>query len=258
MKPAIVAASQYGDRSAPPLLFIRALPAEVGNPRGLDRLLERLIVRGPARTHRVLAVGRPARLPQRFEMSEIAQVYADLLRRRLAGPVALMGLSTGSSVALQLAADHPELVSSLVVAAGAARLAPRGRAIQARYADSLAAGHPRAAAEMAGATVNVGLLDPLVRVAGRLLPPPGHPDSLVALIEAEDRFDVLDRLHRITAPALVVSGGRDVFYPPELGRETAERMPRARQIVYPARSHSGVPLDPRFAGDVASFLRQVE
>ncbi|WP_223694196.1 alpha/beta fold hydrolase [Leifsonia poae] len=253
--PGILATAYYGDADAEPLLFIRALPAEIDNPRGIDRVAERFIVRGPSRTHRVHAVGRPAFLPLDFDMSEIAAVYGRLIRERFGRPVAVMGLSTGASVALQLAVDQPDLVKTLVIAAGAARLGTRGRILQRRYVSLLAANDRRAYAELASGTLNSRLLDPLVRLFGRIVPQPDDPESLIALVRAEDAYDVLDGLHRVTAPTLILSGGRDVFYPPEVGRETARRLPRATHIVYPGRPHGGVPLHPHFAGDIAGFLR---
>lgn len=254
MIPDILATASYGRVDSPPLLFIRALPAEVANPRGADLLIERVIVRGPARVMRVEAVGRPAYLPFSFDMAEVAEVYARHIRRRFDGPVAVMGLSTGASVALQLAVDHPELVSTLVVAAGAARLSGRGRAVQRRYAALLEAGDRRATAELASATMNSSHLDPVIRMVARLALAPEDAESLVALVRAEDEYDVFGRLGRVAAPTLVISGGRDIFYPADLGRETARRLPRATHIVYRDRAHGGVPLHPHFAGDIAAFL----
>src|SRR6185437_15570186 len=120
----------YGDPAAPPLVFLRGLPSEPGRARGLDALTERLIVGGPARTHRVHAVGRPARLEPGATMAEVAGLYAEMLRGRFRTPAVIMGVSTGASIALQLAVDHPDLVGSLVVAAGAAALGEDGRAVQ--------------------------------------------------------------------------------------------------------------------------------
>lgn len=254
MTPGILATATYGRVDAPPLLFIRALPAEVDNPRGVDRIMERLILRGPAGVSRVHAVGRPAYLPTDFDMPEIADIYARYLREHFDRPVALMGLSTGASVALQLAADHPALVKSLVVAAGSGRLSARGRAIQRRYVSLLTAADRRAYAELASATMNSKHFDGVVRLASRIAPKPDDPESLIALVRAEDRYDMLGRAHRITAPTLILSGERDVFYPPTLGRETAERIRRASQIVYRGRAHGGVPLHPHFARDIAGFL----
>ena len=134
-----------GAPTPPPLLYIRALPAEIANPRGADLLIERLIVRGAARVTRVEAVGRPAYLPPSFDMAEVAEVYARHIQRRFGGPVAVMGLSTGGSVALQLAVDHPDGVDA-GRGGGFGRLSGRGRAVQRRYARAArggrSAGHP--------------------------------------------------------------------------------------------------------------------
>lgn len=245
----------YGDPAAPPLVFLRGLPSESGRARGLDALTERVIVGGPARTHRVHALGRPARLEPGATMAEVAGLYAELLRGRFRTPAVIMGVSTGASIALQLAVDHPDLVGSLVVAAGAAALGRDGRAVQRRYADLLSAGDAGATAELALATMDAPLLAPAVRLVTRLLPGPADPVGLRALVEAEDGFDVRDRLSRVSAPALVVSGGRDFFYPLPLADETVRGLPRATHVVYPNRSHAGVPLHPRFARDVGAFLR---
>ncbi|MFF1573446.1 alpha/beta fold hydrolase [Leifsonia sp. NPDC058292] len=250
----ILAIEEYGPRNGAPLLFIRALPAETGNPRGVDRVVERLVLRGAARRMRVHAVGRPAFLHPAFTMAEVADVYARLIAERFGRPVALMGLSTGASVALQLAVDRPDLVTTLVVAAGAARLGSRGRAVQRRYLSLLAAGDRRASGELASATMNSRHLDPLVRLVSRATPQPDDAESLIALVRAEDAYDVFDGLHAVTAPTLILSGGRDVFYPPDLARETARRLPHGTHILYRSRSHGGVPLHPRFGDDIADFL----
>ena len=41
---------------------------------------------------------------------------------------------------------------------------------------------------------------------------------MIATIRAEDAFDIGKQLGEISAPTLVVGGGRDRFYPPELFR----------------------------------------
>lgn len=63
---------------------------------------------------------------------------------------------------------------------------------------------------------------------------------MIATIGAEDDFDINDRLGEISAPTLVVGGGRDRFYPPEL---------------FGATAHGGTFADRRFGKDVVAFLR---
>lgn len=60
---------------------------------------------------------------------------------------------------------------------------------------------------------------------------PDDPADMIATIRAKDAFDVTHELHRITAPTLVVGGGRDGFYTTELFRETARGIHNARLLL---------------------------
>ena len=73
-------------------------------------------------------------------------------------------------------------------------------------------------------------------------------------IEAEDRFNFKDRLAEITAPTLLVAGGRDPFYSEALFRETAAGIPNAKLILYPGMGHPAS--GKQFERDVLTFLRE--
>ncbi|MEU8384736.1 alpha/beta hydrolase, partial [Streptosporangium sp. NPDC048865] len=90
------------------------------------------------------------------------------------------------------------------------------------------------------------LLDPLVR--------PGDPRDMLAFARAEDGFDLTGRLADVAAPTLVLGGERDLDYPVELFRETAEGVRDGRLITYPGLGHLGTFRSGRFAGDVTAFL----
>jgi hypothetical protein len=64
---------------------------------------------------------------------------------------------------------------------------------------------------------------------------------MIATIMAEDSFHI--------------GGGRNRFYPTELFRETANRIPNARLILYENRAHGGTFADRRFGRDVVAFLK---
>jgi len=173
----------------------------------------------------------------------------------------VLGISSGGSLALQLAADRPELVSRLVVAGAAYRLSDHGREFQRRAAELAAAGDRRKISQMQAPDVANSRLGR--RIAGGLLWLVGplfirrdwDPSDMIATIEAEDAFDIGGRLGEITAPTLVVGGGRDRFYPTELFRETANGIPNARLILYENRAHGGTFADRRFGRDVVAFLK---
>ncbi len=240
----------------PPLVVLRWFTPVHANPAGPARGVELRVLAPLARHFRLYAVGRAPGMAPGTTMADIAARHAEALRAEFGGPVDVLGLSSGGSVALQLAADHPDVVRALVVAGAAHRLTPDVRRLQRRYTEEVAAGRRglqhqaiTAAASPAGralARVLLWLLDPLVR--------PGDPRDMLAFARAEDGFDLGGRLADVVAPTLVLGGERDLDYPVELFRETAEGIRDGRLIIYPGLGHLGVFRSGRLAADVTAFL----
>jgi hypothetical protein len=77
---------------------------------------------------------------------------------------------------------------------------------------------------------------PLVRrLAGSMAPE--DPTDMLVTVDAEDAFDVGEVLHRISAPTLVIGGGRDAFYPRELFEQTAAGVQDGRAHIHPDWGH---------------------
>jgi pimeloyl-ACP methyl ester carboxylesterase len=191
-------------------------------------------------------------------MADLAREYADAFRHEFAGPVDVIGVSTGGSLALQLAVDHPDVVRRLVVVAAAYRLGARGAAAQLRLAEEVQAGRPRqGAAELISAlgtnSASQRALAAVGWLAGRYLFGKATPD-MNATIHAEDTLNLRDRLHEISAPTLVIGGAQDGFYSPELFQDTAAGIPEARLILYEGKGHVGTISNRRLAPDVLAFL----
>lgn len=250
--------TEYGSTEREPMLFIRGLPADNAVPHLLGRTVEKVFIRGALRERHVFAVGRPDAVPDNITMSALADWYADLIEERFGGRVALMGISTGSSVALQLAVDHPDRVSALVIVAGAATLGDQGREIQSRYVRLLENRNHHAGVELSFASLGIPGSERWGRLLVNPAPLPAYRKSLIALVLAEETFDVVDRVNQITAPTLILAGGRDPFYPSSLARETVSRISNARLIVYPRASHVGLAFHPRFARDIGDFLHSLD
>lgn len=66
----------------------------------------------------------------------------------------------------------------------------------------------------------------------------GDPD-LLATLDAEDAFDLHDRLAGIAVPVLIVAGSRDAFYSADLFRQTAALIPRGSLVLHHGRGHLG-------------------
>jgi pimeloyl-ACP methyl ester carboxylesterase len=228
----------------PPLVVLSGFSAEHANPTGAARRFSLRPLLPLARQFTVHLVNRKPGLHPGTTMRDLAGHYAHALERAYTGPVAVAGISTGGSIAQQLAIDHPHLVARLVLVAAACRLAPAGRRMQRDLAQHTLAGRPRRAwaatgPELAATTTGGHLYAALLWLFGPRLDP-ADPADMLAVINAEDRFDAAPQLHRITAPTLVIAGDRDRNYTPELFRETADRIPGARLRLYPGKGHASI------------------
>jgi 3-oxoadipate enol-lactonase len=173
----------------------------------------------------------------------------------------VVGLSLGGAVALQLAADEPARLRSLVAVNTFARLrATRGsrrRGIERMW---LAA---------------TGRMDELGRrVADGLFPDDGQqafrdaaaarlagnrPLAYIKMLVAVSRFDLRARLGEIRAPTLVVAGENDTTVPLSCKLELAAHIPGARLARFAGSRHV-TPLDRAgpFTARLLEFLRSVE
>lgn len=207
---------------------------------------------------RVYWVNRKQGLRPGESMSDIAGHLAAAIEQEFGEPVFLTGQSTGGSVVLQLAVDRPELVRSLVVVAAACRVDARGRQMEQDLARAVRAGdYGGGMADMVTAMMLPAAMRrparPLVRAVWGSMAPKDPTDLLVTL-DAESAFDVTDRLHRITAPTLVIGGGKDPGNPPQLIEETAAGVKDGRAHIYPDWGHNRTCMSAKTANLILGFM----
>ncbi|MFI6291757.1 alpha/beta fold hydrolase [Nonomuraea sp. NPDC050790] len=232
----------------PPLVVLLFTP-QAATPAGLARWSAMRMLRPFAERFTVHLLNRPPGLAHDTTMADLAALYAGGFE----GPARVLGLSTGGSLAQQLAADRPDLVERLVLAGTASTLGPIGRRAQRAYIERARQGR-RPSPALAGLLTP----SPLARafLSGLLWLSDGGADHADAatMLNAEDGFDLSGRLADIKAPTLLIHGEKDVVYPLELARRTAAGIPGARLTVYRGRSHSATFTDRRFAPDALAFL----
>jgi pimeloyl-ACP methyl ester carboxylesterase len=212
-----------------------------------------------ARAFRVYVIGRRSPLPPDCSTRTMAADYARALQGRI-GPCHLVGISFGSLIAQHLAAEHPEVVRQLVLAAGGHRLTSPGRervehwltlARDERWRELYL---DTAAATFHG--VRLGLYRSLLRLSGgRVAGRPRRPEDFIRSAEAALAHDATPWLGAIRSPSLIIGGIEDQLVPPVVLREMAEHIPGARLRMFAGTGH-GVFAERKaaFEGRIVAFL----
>jgi pimeloyl-ACP methyl ester carboxylesterase len=201
------------------------------------------------------SVLRKPNMPEGYSMKDMADDYATMIQQEFGGPVDVIGLSSGGSIAQHFAADHPDLIRKLIIHSSAYTLSDFSKRVQMQVA-SLARQRKWRAAYVA--QLSPGNKSRLVVWIGSLMAVlfgvPENPSDLVVATEAEDKHNFKARLVQIKVPTLVVAGDEDPFYSETLFRETAEGIPNARLILYKGMGHPAH--GKQFGRDVLQFLKE--
>jgi len=209
--------------------------------------------------------GRTAMPDGPVSVEAMADDAAGVLRALDIGPAHVAGFSGGSIIAQELAIRHPELVRSLVLQSTwsvpdpyhrawgrfvrwLAEVAPSERAfLEAFYLDIYTA-----------RAHNEGVVDQFIDEV-LAFPHKQSTEDMQTFLDAFMVHDTTSRLPGVSAPTLVLAGGRDSTSRPELGQQVAELIPGARFEVQAEESHQPfqeVPED--WNARVDAFWREVD
>jgi len=172
--------------------------------------------------------GRRHRQRPGMTLCDMADEVAGWVR----SPVDVVGLSMGGMVAQHLALNHPDLVSSLVLACTTAQtptqvLLERADACESEATDRMVATTLERwfTTDFLTATPEPGPLGYARRCLQEV-----DPGSFADVWRAIANHDVLDRLGEITVPTTCLAGKRDVSTPPQELVTLAEHLPNARYV----------------------------
>ena len=203
----------------------------------------------------IYSVLRKPHMPEGYSMKDMADDYAAMIEEEFGEPVDVIGISSGGSIALYFAADHPELLRNLVIHSGAYTLSESTRRIQMQVA---ALARQRKWLDAYIVQLSPGSKSKAVIWIGSLMAVmssrPQDPSDLIVATEAEDKHNFKERLAEIKAATLVIAGAADPFYSESLFRETAAGIPQARLILYPGMGHPAY--GEQFGRDVLMFLQE--
>lgn len=207
----------------------------------------------------VYVVNRPRGLEAGKTIRDMADDYARLLGGEL-GPAAVWGISMGGCIAQQLAVEHRDCVEELVLGVSGTRLDEGSRELvhemrRRAYDHDWQSIRALIAREMYRDWRRV-VYPTMTATVGRFsLPKPAVPSDAWISIEALLDYDGRQSVRRIEAPTLVIGGGEDPFFPPEVLRETAEAIPGAELNVIPEAKHGAfLTHKPTFERRVKAFL----
>lgn len=213
-------------------------------------------LRGLVNYYTIHIVNRKPNIPPGYSLRDMSDDYAVTIKKELGGAADIIGVSTGGGIAQYFAIDHPDLVGRLVLIMTGSRLTEEAKELQRQVAELARKGKRRAAyALMSTAIIRKGIARHFFKLfmwlMGPLMIPADASDGIVE-IEADDRYDLSDSLDRIAAETLVIGGEEDFFYPV---RETAEKIPNARLVLYPNVGHSAMFVRSRqFGEEISAFL----
>jgi pimeloyl-ACP methyl ester carboxylesterase len=182
-----------------------------------------------------------------YGLSDMAADAAGLLRELGVDSAHIVGASMGGMIAQTMAIEYPEKVRSLVSIMSTTGDRFKGRPAFAilryllRRAPTEREAYLDYMLEMFDAIGSPELYRDPARLRAtaersyeRGLNPGGTGRQLGAIIASGDRTR---RLHKVTAPTLVIHGTRDPLVNPSGGRATAQAIPRARLIMVEGMGH---------------------
>lgn len=156
----------------------------------------------------------------------------------------IMGLSMGGMIAQELAISHPERVNGLVLACthpGGTRQIRATAKVEELFKKMVYVGNPQSKMDAAPVLFDPDTLAHRPECAGKYaeisLKHPAGPEILTRQWMAVEGHDTWDRLPKIKAPTLVLTGDADVLIPPGNSEILAERIPNARLRVIPGGGH---------------------
>ena len=252
----------FGDRDDPPIVLVMGLATQMiaWHEDFCEQLAERgfYVVRFDNRdigrsTHFEFSPPSVKQMvtrrfgPEQYSLSDMAEDLEVLLRELGIAPAHVVGASMGGMIAQTLAAEHPDVVRSLVSIMSTSGNRWRGQPALAVYRFLLRPpprdrdGYIERSAAVFGLVGSTGfdrdeqyVRERAARSFDRGYDPRAGGRQLGAILASGDRTE---DLKRIQAPTLVIHGTVDKMIRPSGGRATARAIPGARLMMVEGMGH---------------------
>ena len=198
--------------------------------------------------------GRSSKVTRPFALMDMAEDVVGVMKDLEIERAVLGGCSVGSSIAIMLGLEHPELFDAIILVGGNSGVSSRYQGRIDGYRNDLGDYHIRHLRELvapafADSPLGRHLLQMWVEREPRL-----KGQAIAQVFMAGNHTDNTDRLPSMTVPTLVINGEFDHSLP--AGQRTASLIPRAMHKVLPGTGHACCLEDPAgFDRLVIEFLQ---
>lgn len=172
------------------------------------------------------------------------------LRKYLKGrgrkDVVLAGHSFGGAIALMCALQYPQELKGIIIIGSGARL--RVHSVFLTTCEQAIAGHPRKWHEMIEEWYRRTPADYRMNIIERQKDV--GPAVMLNDFLACDKFDIMDRIHEIELPVLVVCGESDFMTPVKYANYLGARIADSRVVIVPGAGHSVFAEKPEVVNEV--------
>lgn len=226
-----------GNPDDPPVLMISGLGG-VGASWGPQ------IERFAAKHHVILpdqrGTGRSSHTQDGYTTQQLAADMVSLVEHLDAGPVHIVGASTGGAIAQHIALDHPDMVRSLTICSSFARFDPFMRR-EFEIRRKMAAEWDRHSVISAYALFLFSprfthdfpdRVEQWINIAAKTQTGPGDREIDLKRIDMIAAHDTMDRLGEIDASTLVMCGDNNHCTPRPLSEQIAEGIPAAELVIF--------------------------
>ncbi len=201
--------------------------------------------------HRIIAPDLPGHGQSegraRSSVSEYREFVSDLVKLLGLKRFVIGGHSLGGAIALDFALTSPDMLEGVILVGSGGRLR-----VMPALLETLARGElPVGNLEFSYASsTSRDVLDDAAKEMASV--PAG---VYLADFQACDRFDVMDRLERITVPTLVICGKEDRMTPVKYSEYLIGRIPNAKLALIPDAGHMAMIEQPAAVNEhIAAFL----
>ncbi len=211
-----------------------------------------------ARDFRVLVFSRRERLPEGYSIRDMAEDQARAMELLGVSGAYVLGVSQGGMIAMELAAEHPELVEKLVLANTAARSGQTAARVIGGWLSLAQAGDIRGllkdTAEKLYSERRQWASGPMYSLIAAAV---GKKSLEGFVIQARAclAHDAAGDLGRIKCPTLVIGGDEDRVLGADAAAELAAGIENSRLYICEGLGHGAYEEDPRFNARVLDFLK---